>query len=36
MIINISNPAKDELNKLFEAYLTDNKFIRIYIKQISA
>lgn len=36
MIINISNPAKDELNKLFDSYSITNKFIRIYIKEISA
>lgn len=36
MIINISNSAKKELNNLFNSYNICNKFIRIYIKQISA
>ena len=36
MIVNISNPAKDELNKMFDAYNISNKSIRIYIKEISA
>lgn len=36
MIINISNLAKDELNKIFESYDIANKFIRVYIKEISA
>lgn len=36
MIINISKPAKDELNKMFEAYSIKDKYIRIYIKEVSA
>lgn len=36
MIINISDSAKKELNNLFDSYNICNKFIRIYIKQISA
>lgn len=36
MIINISEIAKKELNNLFDSFNICNKFIRIYIKQISA
>ncbi len=36
MIINISTPAKEELNKMFDFYNINCKFVRIYIKQISA
>lgn len=36
MIINISEPAKEEFNKLFNIYSIKNKFIRVFIKEISA
>lgn len=36
MIINISNPAKDELNKMFNEYKLSNKIFRVYIKELSA
>ncbi|CEN78183.1 Uncharacterised protein [[Clostridium] sordellii] len=36
MIINISNPAKYELNKMFNEYKLSNKFFRVYIKELSA
>ncbi len=36
MIINISDQAKSELNNMFKSYNIENKFLRIYIKEISA
>lgn len=36
MIINISDQAKNELNNMFNSYNIENKFLRIYIKEISA
>lgn len=36
MIINISNPAKDELNKIFKSYNIKEKYVRVYIKEVSA
>lgn len=36
MIINISNPAKKELNNIFESYNLDVKYLRVYIKEVSA
>lgn len=35
MIINISNPAKKELNNIFESYNLDVKYLRVYIKEVS-
>lgn len=35
MIINISNPAKKELNNIFEPYNLDVKYLRVYIKEVS-
>lgn len=36
MIINISNSAKKELNNIFESYNLDVKYLRVYIKEVSA
>lgn len=36
MIINISNQAKDELNSMFNEYQVTNKYLRVYIKEVSA
>ncbi len=35
MIINITNPAKDALNNMFQSYNLDFKYIRIYLKEIA-
>lgn len=35
MIVNISNPAKDELNKILNMYNIENKSVRIFIREIS-
>lgn len=36
MIINITNLAKKELDIIFKSYKLDIKYLRIYIKQLSA
>ncbi len=36
MIINISNPAKEELNNMFKEYNINNKYLRVYIRELSA
>ena len=36
MIINISNSAKDELNNMFKEFQVDNRYLRVYIKEVSA
>lgn len=35
MIINISDTAKAALNNLFEAYNTDSRSIRVYLKELA-
>ncbi len=36
MLVKISNKAKNEINNIFNSYNIENKFLRIYIKEISA
>jgi Fe-S cluster assembly iron-binding protein IscA len=36
MIINISEPAKKELNNIFKSYSLDTKYLRVYIKEVNA
>ena len=36
MIINISDPAKDNLNLMFDEYNLKEKNLRVYIQRISA
>jgi hypothetical protein len=36
VIINISNPAKEKLNNMFKDYGVFDKYLRVYIKEVSA
>lgn len=36
MIINISDSAKKELNNIFKSYSLYTKYLRVYIKEVSA